>query len=155
MSHQKKRNGNVNGNGKRLDSEAYNFIFETATEISEEVTEASKSFPREKLSLANQVCRHSMLVCINLEEAWRMKEHKTLFLGKLSEAAQAASKTQDCLEFASKYNYIGREIFKKIDAKYEDIFEDIFIMLCGDDLSMDNLENNDELGGLLVRKTVI
>ncbi len=155
MSHQKKRNGNGNGNGKRLDSEAYNFIFETAMEVSEEVAKASKSFPKEKFFLADQVCRHSRLVCMHLEEAWQMKEHKTLFLGKLSEAAQAASKTQDCLEFASKYNYICREVFKKIDAKYEDIFEDIFIMLCGDDLSTDNLKNNDELGGLVDRKPVI
>ncbi len=116
---QKAANGGV-------DNTVYNFIFQMATEISEEVNEVSKSFPKEKNYLADIVRRQSRLVCINLEEAWRMKEHKTVFLDKLSEAAQAASKTQNCLEFASRYNYVDKNFFEKLDAKYEDIFE----MLC-------------------------
>lgn len=109
-----------------VDNTVYNFIFQMATEISEEVNEASKSFPKEKNYLADMVRRQSRLVCIKLEEAWRMKEHKTVFLDKLSEAAQAASETQNCLEFASRYNYVDKKFFEKLDAKYEDIFE----MLC-------------------------
>jgi hypothetical protein len=119
---------------KRTDSETdfdiYNFVFETAAEIFEEITGASKSFSKDKVYLADLACKHSKLVCIKLAEAWRMKEHKTFFLDKLSEAAQAASKTQDVLKFASKNNYIDREIFIKIDAAYENIFEDIFSILC-------------------------
>jgi four helix bundle protein len=106
-----------------LDFEVYHFVFETAIEIFEEIFEASKSFPREKYFLTDQVRKHSKLVCTNLAEAWRMKENPSVFINKLSDAAQAASKTQTCLELASKYNYIGMEIFKKIDSKYEDIFE--------------------------------
>ena len=111
-----------------MDNKVYHFIFLMATEISEEIDEVSRSFPKEKNYLADLIRRQSRLVCINLEEAWRMKEHKTVFLDKLSDAAQAASKTQNCLECASRYNYIDRKIFIKLDNKYEDIFE----MLCNE-----------------------
>jgi four helix bundle protein len=123
------RYGKNSINGE-MHSEVYNFVFETASKISEEITRASKEFPKEKSYLAALACRHSQLVCINLEEAWRMQEHRTIFLDKLSDAAQAASKTQDVLKFASKYNYIKEEIYKRIDVKYENMFEDIFEMLC-------------------------
>lgn len=106
-----------------LDYEVYHFVFETAVEIFEEVFEVSKRFPRDKNHLIDQVRSHSRLVCTNLAEAWRVKEEDSIFVNKLSDAAQAASKTQTCLELASKHNFIGREIFQKIDSKYEDIFE--------------------------------
>jgi hypothetical protein len=124
MKYEKKRE-----NGE-FDFEMYSFVVETAGEIFEEITMASKGFPEGKVYLADLACRHSKLVYINLQEAWRMKEHKTIFLDKLSDAAQAASKAQDVLKFASKYNYIDGKIFKKIDERYEDIFEEIFTVLC-------------------------
>ncbi len=110
----------ING---ELDFEVYHFVFETAIEIFEEIFETSKSFPVEKSFLTVQVRKHAKLVCTNLAEAWRMKENRPVFINKLSEAAQAASKAQTCLEIASKYNYMGHEIFKKLDSKYEDIFD--------------------------------
>lgn len=110
----------VNG---ELDFEVYHFVFETAIEIFEEIFEASKNFPKEKFYLTDQVRKNSRMVCTSLADAWRMKENRAIFISKLSDAAQAASKTQTCLELASKYNFIGRETFHKIDSKYEDIFE--------------------------------
>lgn len=106
----------------RLDSETYHFIFKTAIEIFEEISKASKRFPKEKFYLTDQVIRHSRLVCTNLAEAWQMKDDRSIFIGKLSDAAQAASKTQNCLEFATKYNYIDSVSFQRLDSKYEDIF---------------------------------
>jgi four helix bundle protein len=117
MKHDRKR-----GNGE-LDFEVYHFIFETSIEIFEEVFEVSKHIPREKFYLTDLARRHSKQVCTNLAEAWRLKENKPVFLSKLSDAAQAASKTQTCLELASKHNFINRDIFRRIDSKYEDIFD--------------------------------
>lgn len=112
--------------GKRIndmpDFDVYDFIFATAAEISDEIMAASKNFPKERIYLADQVRKHSRMVCVNLEEAWRMREHGTSFIDKLSEAAQAASRTQNYLKFASKHNYLDRTMFKRLDAKYEDIF---------------------------------
>jgi four helix bundle protein len=109
-----------------MDFEVYRFVFETSIEIFEEIFETSKKFPKEKLFLTDQVRRHSKLVCINLAEAWQMKRQNNVFLDKLSDAAQAASKAQTCLKFALKCKFIGSDTYRKLDSKYEDIFE----MLC-------------------------
>ena len=130
---------------KRVNGElntVYDSVFESALEIVEEIAQASKDFPRERIYLADLVCRHSKLVCDNLEEAWRMKEHGPMFLDRLSDAAQAASKTQDVLKLASRNNYIDGETFRKIDAKYESIFEDIFMVLCDGKKLMNNSRGN-------------
>ncbi|MEW6054041.1 MAG: four helix bundle protein [Nitrospirota bacterium] len=105
------------------DFEVYHFVFDTAREIFEEIFEASKNFPKEKLYLTDQIRRNSLSVCTSLAEAWRMKDNRTIFLSKLSDAAQAASKAQNCLELASKYNFIRRETFQRLDTKYDDIFD--------------------------------
>jgi four helix bundle protein len=124
MNYENKR---VNG---ELDYEVYHFVFQTAIEIFEEIFEASRRFPKNKFYLTDQVRRHSESVCVNLAEAWRMQEQRSALISKLSDAAEAASKAQNCLEFATKYNYIEKDVFKKIDSRYEEIFEDIFTMLC-------------------------
>jgi four helix bundle protein len=111
------------GSNLGMDNGVYNFVSKIAAEISEEVREASRDFPKEKDYLADMVRRQSRLVCINLEEAWKVKEHKDVFIDRLSEAAKAASKTQNCLECASRCNYIDKKFFEKLDAMYEDIFE--------------------------------
>jgi four helix bundle protein len=106
--------------------EVYRFVFETAIEIFEEIFETSKNFPKEKKFLTDQVRRYSRSVCTNLAEAWHMKKNKSSFINKLSDAAQAASRTQLFLEYASKCKYIDSRVFRKLDSKYEDIFD----MLC-------------------------
>lgn len=105
------------------DFEVYRFVFETATEIFEEIFETSGSFPQEKKFLTEQIRKHARLVCTNLAEAWHMKKQKASFINKLSDAAQAASKTQLFLEYASKCKYIEPGVFRKLDSKYEDIFD--------------------------------
>ena len=113
-----------------LDFEIYHFVFETVSEMSREIAEAARKFPKEKLYLTDLACIHSSLVCVNLEEAWSLKEQGFSFLDKLSDAAQAASRTQDVLKLALKNNYIDRDVFRKIDSQYDKIFEDMFTMLC-------------------------
>jgi four helix bundle protein len=105
------------------DFEVYRFVFETAIEIFEEIFETSKTFPKEKEFLTCEVRKYARSVCTNLAEAWHVKKQKSFFISKLSDAAQAASKTQLFLEYASKCKYIDSRVFRKIDSKYEDIFD--------------------------------
>lgn len=126
----KRRGGKMVYAGKNMrnvkEFEVYRFVFETAIEIFEEIFETSKNFPKEKKFLTDQVRRYSRSVCTNLAEAWHMKKNRSTFINKLSDAAQAASRTQLFLEYASKYKYIDSRVFTKLDSKYEDIFD----MLC-------------------------
>ena len=131
---EKSKRKKMNRDNKRVNGEPdykiYQFAFETAIEIFEEIFEVSKRFPNDKFYLTDQVRRHSKSVCLNLAEACGMQEKTSALIGKLSDAAEAASKAQNCLEFAARHNYIEKDVFKKIDSRYEEIFEDIFAMLC-------------------------
>ena len=114
---------------KRINSvrelEVYRLAFDTAMEI----FEITKSFPKEeKYSLTDQVRRSSRSVCTNLAEGWRKRRYKAVFINKLSDAEQEAAETQTWLEFALKCNYINKEIFKRLDDKYEHAFAMLITM---------------------------
>lgn len=107
------------------DLEVYKLAFQTAMEI----FEISKGFPKEeKYSLTDQVRRSSRSVCTNLAEGWRKRRYKAVFINKLSDAAQEAAETQTWLEFALACSYIDKELFEKLDEKYEHIFAMLITM---------------------------
>ncbi len=107
------------------DLEVYKIAFDAAMEI----FEVSKKFPNEeKYSLTDQVRRASRSVCANLSEGWRKRRYKAVFINKLSDAAQESAETQTWLEFALRCEYIEREIFERLDKKYEHIFAMLITM---------------------------
>lgn len=106
-----------------IDYELFKFVFETLVEIHDEIFEISRGFPADKLVLVKQLRNYSKLVCTEIAEAWKWRTDKSEFIKKLSDSAHAASKTQICLEYASKYNIIDATVFKRLDSKYEDMFE--------------------------------
>jgi four helix bundle protein len=111
--------------GSVRELEVYRLAFDTAMEI----FEISKNFPvEEKYSLTDQIRRSSRSVCTNLAEGWRKRRYKAVFINKLSDAEQEAAGTQTWLEFAFKCNYINKQIFEKLDDKYEHIFAMLITM---------------------------
>ena len=111
--------------GSVRELEVYRLAFDTAMEI----FEITKSFPKEeKYSLTDQVRRSSRSVCTNLAEGWRKRRYKAVFINKLSDAEQEAAETQTWLEFALMCNYINKQIFEKLDDKYEHIFAMLITM---------------------------
>jgi len=111
--------------GSVRDLEVYRLAFDTAMEI----FRISKNFPvEEKYSLTDQVRRSSRSVCTNLAEGWRKRRYKAVFINKLSDAEQEAAETQTWLEFAWKCNYIDKEIFQRLDEKYEHMFAMLITM---------------------------
>ncbi|MFA5795449.1 MAG: four helix bundle protein [Candidatus Brocadiia bacterium] len=107
------------------DLEVYQIAFDTAMQI----FQMTKSFPlEEKYSLIDQIRHSSRSVCSNLSEAWRKRRYKAVFINKLSDASQEAGETQTWLEFALKCGYITKQIFDKLDEKYEHIFAMLITM---------------------------
>jgi len=101
------------------DLDVYKLAFEAAMEI----FQISKSFPpEERYSLTDQVRRSSRSVCTNLAEGWRKRKYRAVFINKLSDSGQEAAETQTWLEFALACGYIDKEIFSRLDEKYEHIF---------------------------------
>lgn len=105
--------------GSVRDLDVYKLAFQAAMEI----FEISKKFPKEEqYSLTDQIRRSSRSICANLAEGWRKRRYKAVFINKLSDSAQEAAETQAWLEFALNCNYIDKNIFEKLDDKYEHIF---------------------------------
>ena len=117
------RRTKIIGSVRELD--VYRLAFDTAMEI----FEISKVFPKEeKYSLTDQVRRSSRSVCTNLAEGWRKRRYKAVFINKLSDSEQEAAETQTWLEFAWRCNYVDKEIFQRIDEKYEHVFTMLIAM---------------------------
>lgn len=107
------------------DLEVYQIAFDTAMQI----FQMTKSFPvDERYSLIDQIRRSARSVCSNLSESWRKRRYKAVFINKLSDASQEAGETQTWLEFALKCGYINKQVFDKLDEKYEHIFAMLITM---------------------------
>ena len=101
------------------DLDVYKIAFDAAMEI----FTVSKDFPpEEKYSLTDQIRRSSRSVCNNIAEGWRKRRYPAMFVSKLLDAAQEAAETQVWLDFAFQCNYVNKELFDKLDDKYEHIF---------------------------------
>ncbi len=100
------------------DLEVYRKPFDAAMQLSE----ASKSFPKEETySLTDQVRHSSRSVCANLSEAWRKRRYEAGFVAKLNDCEAEAAETQTWIEFAVKCEYLGREIASDLYKTYDEI----------------------------------
>jgi four helix bundle protein len=108
---------------KRINSVRDLKVYKLAFEAAMEIFEISKRFPgEEKYSLTDQIRRASRSVCTNLSEAWRKRKYRRVFINKLTDSAQEGAETQTWLEFCLACNYIDKDVFAKLDEKYEHIF---------------------------------
>lgn len=63
-------------------------VFQTAYQLSLEIFELTKNFPKdEKYSLVDQIRRSSRSVCANISEAWYKRKYSKLFISKLTDSA--------------------------------------------------------------------
>ena len=100
------------------DLEVYQRAFDAAMEI----FELTKQFPSdEKYSMVDQMRRSSRSVCANLAEGWRKRRYSAVFKNKVTDSMQEASETQCWLEFAHACQYMGSEVFGRMDSEYEQI----------------------------------
>ncbi len=95
-------------------------VYKLAMEMSREVFQLSKSFPKEETySLTDQIRRSSRSVSAQLSEAWRRRKYEAVFVNKLNEAEGEAAETQTWLEHAVQCDYApvvkAREIHRLCD----------------------------------------
>ncbi len=95
-------------------------VYKLAMEMSGEVFQLSKSFPKEETySLTDQIRRSSRSVSAQLAEAWRRRKYEAVFVNKLNEAEGEAAETQTWLEHAVQCGYIpapkARELHRLCD----------------------------------------
>jgi len=81
-------------------------VYKVSMEMSRQVFQLSKSFPKEEIySLTDQIRRSSRAVSAEIAEAWRRRKYENVFVNKLNEAEGEAAETQTWLEHAVQCGY--------------------------------------------------
>jgi len=84
-------------------------VYKLAIEMSKDVFQATKAFPREEMySLTDQIRRSSRAVSAILAEGWRRRKYEAAFVDKLNQAEAEAAETQTWLEHAVNCEYLPR-----------------------------------------------
>lgn len=105
-------------------------VYKMAFQISMEIFEMSKSFPKEeKYSLTDQIRRSSRSVCANISEAFRKRRYPKSFVLKLSDSEAEAAETQCWLEFAYECKYVEKKEFEKLYEVYDNILGKLVRMM--------------------------
>ncbi len=105
-------------------------VYQNAMEAAMEVYELTKKFPtEERYELSDQLRRSSRSVCRNLGEGLRKIRYKAAFIAKLSDSETEACETQVSLELAWRCGHIDKEVFLKLDERYDRIMAQIITMI--------------------------
>jgi len=92
--------------------------YQKAFDLSMEIFELSKSFPKEETySLTDQIRRSSRSVCANIAEAYRKRLYPKHFISKLSDSDSENSETQVWIDFSFSCNYINSEQQQNLSTK--------------------------------------
>lgn len=97
-------------------------VYRKAFQLSMDIYEISKTFPREELySLTDQMRRSSRSVCANLAEGYRKRVYPKHFSSKMIDSDGECSETLVHLKFASSCNYISKEYLDYFEKNYDEV----------------------------------
>jgi four helix bundle protein len=105
-------------------------VYKLSRQISREIFEISKTFPREETySLTDQVRRASRSVGAQIAEAWAKRKYEKHFISKLTDADGELEETQHWIEIAVDCHYISSEISSNLKAKCISVSKMIHAMI--------------------------
>ncbi|MEK7273629.1 MAG: four helix bundle protein [Candidatus Desantisbacteria bacterium] len=85
-------------------------VYKLARQLSREIYDFSKSFPKEEMySLTDQIRRSSRSVGAQIAEAWAKRRYEKHFISKLTDADGEQQETQHWIETANDCNYLSTE----------------------------------------------
>jgi four helix bundle protein len=97
-------------------------VYRKAFQLSMDIYEVSKSFPREELySLTDQIRRSSRSVSANLAEGYRKRIYPKHFSSKMIDCDGECSETIVHLKFAYACNYITLDQLEYFDKNYDEV----------------------------------
>lgn len=104
--------------------------YQKSVAVAMDIFQESKSFPKEEnYSLTDQIRRSSRSVSANISEAYRKRSYPRHFSSKLTDADAENSETQVWLEFGLKCGYIGKEKYKALVEKSNEVGKLINFMI--------------------------
>jgi four helix bundle protein len=94
-------------------------VYRLCRQLSKEIFEISKNFPKEETySLTNQVRRSSRSAGAQIAEAWAKRKYEKHFVSKLTDSDGEQLETQHWIETASDCFYISQDVAEKLLEKY-------------------------------------
>ncbi len=86
-------------------------VYKLARQLSKEIFEITKTFPKEEMyALTDQVRRSSRAIGGQIAEAWAKRNYVKHFISKLTDADGEQLETQHWIDTASDCSYISGEI---------------------------------------------
>lgn len=97
-------------------------VYKISRQLSGEIFELSKKFPKEETySLTDQVRRSSRSVGAQIAEAWAKRKYEKHFVSKLTDADGEQLETQHWIETALDCSYISSEVANNLLIKYSSV----------------------------------
>ncbi len=97
-------------------------VYKLSRQLSKEIFEVSKKFPKEEMySLTDQIRRSSRSIGAQIAEAWGKRRYEKHFISKLTDAEGEQLETQHWIEIALDCTYISNEGTKDLLDKYSSI----------------------------------
>ncbi len=97
-------------------------VYLLAKQLSYEIFELTKSFPKEeRYSLIDQIRRSSRSVGAQIAEAWAKRRYEKHFISKLTDADGEQQETQHWIETSLDCKYINKEKHKYYISKYSEV----------------------------------
>ena len=85
-------------------------VYKLSRQLSKEIFEISKKFPREEMySLTDQIRRSSRSIGAQIAEAWGRRKYEKHFVSKLTDADGEQMETQHWIETAVDCSYLGND----------------------------------------------
>lgn len=97
-------------------------VYKLSRQLSREIFEVSKGFPKEEMySLINQIRRSSRSIGAQIAEAWAKRRYEKHFVSKLTDADGEQQETQHWIETALDCGYLSNEKGKELLERYESV----------------------------------
>jgi len=97
-------------------------VYRLARQLSKEIFEISKTFPKEEMySLTDQVRRSSRSIGGQIAEAWGKRRYEKHFISKLTDADGEQLETQHWIETALDCSYLSKEVANGLLEQYASV----------------------------------
>ncbi len=97
-------------------------VYKKAFSLAMDIFELVKKYPdNEKYGLISQIRNSSRSVCSNIGEGYRKRQYPAHFISKMSDADMENTETQVWLDFSLACGYISDDLYKKYNARSEEI----------------------------------
>ncbi len=110
-------------------------VYKLARQLSVEIFEMTKKFPKEEMySLTDQIRRSSRSVGAQIAESWAKRKYEKHFISKLTDSDGEQLETQHWIETAMDCSYISKELGNNLLNQYHSIGKMLFSMISKSDI---------------------